>query len=89
MLTHVLFALHWTAFYFLVEAARQVLALPDGFSPAVGAVLAVWVVLALRRAYGIGVVSAVLRGFALLLPFALLLAVWVVNAVELATLVAG
>ncbi len=85
-LRHAVFALHWTALYFLWEGVRRLVGFP---SELLGLVLTVYLLLAFRRVYGGGWVGAGLRAAVLVILFAVLLALWVSSAIDLAIRLAG
>jgi hypothetical protein len=81
---HAVFALHWVAFYLPVMAAARL------FPPAwlvqqmTIAVALVYLTVALRRVYGLGVGWSLAKALALLAAFLFVLALWVQSAFALA-----
>lgn len=85
-LRHTVFALHWTALYFVWEGVRRLLGFP---SELMGLVLVGNLLVAFRRVYGSGWVGGGLRALLLVITFALLLALWVSSTISLAIRLAG
>ena len=79
-LTHLIFALHWSAFYFTLEAARQLLQKlgPWGVNASVlGSLMAiVYLVVAMRLVYRRSWLGSGLRALVSISVFAALLAAW-------------
>lgn len=79
-LTHIVFALHWCAFYFVLEMVRQLLpTLGQWGEPiSVGATLLAlaYLAVAMRTVYGRGRVATVCRAVVTIVVFASLLAGW-------------
>lgn len=88
-LTHAMFALHWSAFYFTLEAIRRVLPLPAGWVLRVSILMTlvalVYLAVALRAVYSLRWVGAVLTAFVGIVVFSALLAVWFWSTSVLAT----
>jgi hypothetical protein len=83
--THVVFALHWTAFFLLLMIAERLLPATSGRDP-LGAVIAllglVYLAVAVRRVYGRGWIGAALTALALKLSFYVVLAAWMLAAIS-------
>jgi len=78
-LTHAVFALHWTAFFFIVEAIVQVLPLPDWVSNSTPIVHLIYLAIAMRTVYGQNWIASGLKAFLGLLAFSLMLTAWLVS----------
>ena len=88
-LTHIVFALHWSAFYFILETLRQVLmTLPGSWGSMAAAfgsvVILVYVTVALHTVYGRSWVGSILRAIVCVVVFASLLGAWLWSTSELA-----
>lgn len=82
---HVVFALHWSAFFLLSMIVARLLPATGGRDP-LGAVIALlglaWLAVAVRRVYGHGWVGAALTAVALKVAFYLVLAGWMFAAIS-------
>jgi hypothetical protein len=87
-LTHAVFALHWTAFFFIVEAIVQVLPLPDLVSNSTAIVLLIYLAIAMRSVYGQSWIASVLKAFLGLFVFALMLTAWLASTSFVTSLLA-
>lgn len=91
-LKHLVFALHWTAFYFTLELARQILPRVGSWgTPAsiLATVIALtYLYLAMRVVYGRGRLGTALRAFLTTVVFAALLGSWLWSTVALAERIA-
>lgn len=89
---HMVFALHWTAFFLLLMVADRLLPEQNTGRGPVGAAIAaaglVYLAVAVRRVYGRGWVGASLVALGLKLAFYLLLAAWMLAAGSVAFAVA-
>lgn len=87
-LKHIVFSLHWCAFYFVLEMGRQLLprlgrwGVPVSISATLLAVL--YLGTAMRAVYGRGRLGTVLRAFATIVAFAALLGVWLWSTTAIA-----
>lgn len=83
--THVVFALHWTAFFLLLMIAERLLPATGGRDP-LGAVIALlglaYLAVAVKRVYGRGWTGAVLTALVLKLVFYAVLAAWMLAAIS-------
>lgn len=87
-LKHGVFALHWAAFYFVLEVFRQLLSRLGSWTTPVS-MLTTFVALgylyaAMRTVYGRGRIGTALRAFFSIVAFAILLAIWLWSTVALA-----
>ena len=87
LLAHIIFSLHWCAFYLLLMVLERLVS--RGTSPnAVGTILAVialvYLTLALRRVHGQSWLLTILKSCALFLVFNAILALWVVSVMLVA-----
>lgn len=87
-LTHAVFALHWTAFFFTLEAIIRLLRLPDSFSSFTPLVLLVYLAIAMRVVYGQGWIASGLKALVGLLAFVLILTAWLGSTSLVASLLA-
>ena len=87
-LTHAVFALHWTAFFFTLEAIVQLLQLPNSFSSFAPLVLLVYLAIAIRIVYGQGWIASGLKAFVGILAFVLILTAWLGSTSLVASLLA-
>ncbi len=88
-LTHILFAIHWSAFYFILETMRQ-LAL-SGLGPlggpisAFGSIIIIaYVAVAMRVVYQRSWIGSLLRAIVGVILFAVLLGGWLLSTIHLA-----
>lgn len=87
-LKHVVFALHWAAFYFTLEMLRQLLPRTGSMSVPASALMTVLTLVYLYRAmrvvYARGRIGTALRAFFSVVAFASLLGVWLWSTTALA-----
>ena len=85
-LTHAVFALHWTAFFFTLEAVVRLFRLPvTDYTPLV---LLVYMAIAMRIVYGQGWIASGLKAVVGLLAFVLMLTAWLASTSLVASLLA-
>ncbi len=87
-LTHAVFALHWTAFFFVVEAIVQLLPLPSLVSNSTSIVLLIYLAIAMRHVYGQGWIASGLKASLGLFVFSLMLTAWLASTSWVASLLA-
>jgi len=92
-LTHMIFALHWSAFYFALETVRQILlgqlgAWGSSISALGSLVILIYLAIAMRVVYRRSWMGSVLRAAAGVIIFALLLAGWLWSTSRLAVFLA-
>ena len=91
-LTHVVFALHWTGFYFSLEMVRQTLPRLGRWGTPVSvlatAVAVTYLYLAMRVVYQRGRLGTLIRALATVVAFAALLATWLWSTIALAERIA-
>lgn len=88
VLTHIVFALHWSAFYFALETARQILLnLLGSWGPPISAlgsvIIFIYLVVAMRVVYKRSWFGSALRAAFGIVVFAVLLVAWLWSATEL------
>jgi hypothetical protein len=80
VVTHVVFALHWSAFYFVLEATRQILPIVGvrgGLASMVGSLMAIgYLAIAMRTVYRRSWASSTIRAVTSIVIFATFLATW-------------
>ena len=87
-LTHAVFALHWTAFFFTLEAIVQLLRLPRSVSNFTFLVLLIYLAIAMRTVYGQGWIASGLKALVGFLAFVLMLTAWLGSTSLVASLLA-
>lgn len=91
-LTHAVFALHWSAFYFMMEVARQLLS-PIGRLDVPVSILKtllalVYLYAAMRVVYGRGRIGTALKAFLTIVAFSALVGAWLLSTTALAERIA-
>ena len=87
-LTHGVFALHWSAFFFIVEGIPQLFPLPGWISSLLPLVLLVYLIVAVRIVYGQSWIVGGLKAVLAFVVFVLMLVTWLFSTTLVASLLA-
>ncbi len=87
-LTHAVFALHWSAFFFIVEAVVQLLRLPDEVSGWLPLFFVVYLAIAMRIVYRQSWIVTGLKAVLGFLVFVLMILAWLASTSWVASLLA-
>lgn len=88
-LKHAIFAVHWWAFYFVLESLRQlfIMGLPSWAGPlelAAFVLQGLYLSIAMKIVYGRGWIGSVIRAIIGIVIFAMFLAAWLMSTIVLA-----